>query len=116
MNAPLRCPKSALVIRSPESAGQLTVTNGASARGLFARIQRASTFLPVPLSPRKQEDGVRRRRPRGGLQEPKKRRTARLEERRLAALVELFLEFGEATPEPLRLDHAMRGQDGSDRA
>ncbi len=52
VKAPRRWPKSALVIRSPDRAGQLTVTNGASARGLFARIQRASTFLPVPLSPR----------------------------------------------------------------
>ena len=40
-------------MRSPDSDGALMVTKGASARGLLARIQRAKTFLPVPLSPRK---------------------------------------------------------------
>ena len=46
----------------------LTVTKGASARGLFARIQRARTFFPVPLSPRKQQHGVGCRCARGRLQ------------------------------------------------
>ena len=44
------------------------------------------------------------------MQEPKEGRTARLEERRLATLVEFFLEFRQAASEPLGLDHAMSGQ------
>jgi len=53
VNAPFLCPKSELLISSVDRAGQLTLTKGAPARGLCARIHRASTFFPVPLSPRR---------------------------------------------------------------
>ena len=88
----------------------MTVTNGASARGLLARIQRASTFLPVPLSPRSRSDGVGGRCAGGRLQETEKDRAARLEERRLAALVQLLLQFGQTASQSLRFDDATGGQ------
>ena len=74
------------------------VTKGASARGLFARIQRARTFLPVPLSPRSSStasDAAARAADWRNLQ---KQRAVRLEERRLAALVELLLKFHQPAP------------------
>ena len=49
---PFLWPNSVLLISSLESIGQWTVTNGRLARLLCSRIQRASTVLPVPLSPR----------------------------------------------------------------
>ena len=86
------------------------MTNGASARGLFARIQRARTFLPVPLSPLKRSTASDAAARAVGLQESKKGRAARLKERRLPAFVQFFLQLRQATPEALGLDHAMSGQ------
>ena len=52
VNAPFSCPNSSLSRSSRESAAQLTATNGSSARGSSRWIARATTSLPVPLSPR----------------------------------------------------------------
>ena len=52
VNAPRAWPNSSLSSSSALRLGQLTVTNGPSARRLQAWMARASTPLPVPLSPR----------------------------------------------------------------
>ena len=51
VNEPFSCPKSSLSSRVSASAAQCTATNGLSARGLSAWMARASSPLPVPLSP-----------------------------------------------------------------
>ena len=51
VNAPRTCPKSSLSRSSPGSAAQLTATNGPPLRGEWAWSARATTSLPVPLSP-----------------------------------------------------------------
>lgn len=70
---------------------------------------RKDVLARAALSPQEQ-DCMRRRRPRGCLQEPNERRAARFEERRFAAFVKFFLKLRQATPEPLRLDHSMSSQ------
>ena len=52
VNAPLRWPNSSLSISVSGSAPQLTGTNGLSARRLCSCSARATSSLPVPVSPR----------------------------------------------------------------
>jgi hypothetical protein len=51
VNAPLSWPKSSLSRRVSAKAAQLTATNGRSRRGLAAWMDRATSSLPVPVSP-----------------------------------------------------------------
>ena len=51
MNAPFSWPNSSLSTRPAESAAQLTVTSRRSRRGLDSWIARATSSLPVPVSP-----------------------------------------------------------------
>ncbi len=51
VNAPFSWPNSSLSSSVSVSAAQLTATNGPAARLLWAWIARATTSLPVPLSP-----------------------------------------------------------------
>ncbi len=53
VNAPFAWPNSSLSSNSADRLGQWTVTNGPPARRLRAWTARASTPLPVPLSPRR---------------------------------------------------------------
>ena len=52
MKAPLRWPNSSLSIRFSGRAPQLIATNGMSARRLWSCTARATSSLPVPVSPR----------------------------------------------------------------
>ena len=52
VKAPRTCPKSSDSIKPSERAAQLTATKFFFARGLFVWIARATSSLPVPLSPR----------------------------------------------------------------
>ncbi len=52
VKAPFSWPKSSLSMRPLGSAAQLTLTSGRSLRGLRAWIARATSSLPVPVSPR----------------------------------------------------------------
>ena len=52
VNAPLRWPKSSLSTRCSGRAPQLTATSGPSARPLPSWMARATSSLPVPVSPR----------------------------------------------------------------
>ncbi len=52
VNAPFSCPNSSLSINSPGIAVQFTTTNGCGARWLPRWISRATSSLPVPVSPR----------------------------------------------------------------
>jgi hypothetical protein len=52
VNDPLTCPNSSLSNRDSDSAAHGTAANGPSRRRLSEWMARASTFLPVPLSPR----------------------------------------------------------------
>ena len=51
VKAPFSCPKSSLSIKPSGMAAQLILTNGSSARGLCKCTLRATSSLPVPLSP-----------------------------------------------------------------
>ena len=51
VKAPFTWPKSSLSSRSAGMAAQLTATQGFSLRGEWEWIARATTSLPVPLSP-----------------------------------------------------------------
>ena len=51
VKAPLSWPNSSLSSRCSESAAQLTEMKGASLRGLWLWIARATNSLPVPDSP-----------------------------------------------------------------
>ena len=51
VKAPFSWPKSSVSSRSRERAAQFTSTSSSSARGPFACSHRASTPLPVPVSP-----------------------------------------------------------------
>ena len=51
VNAPRSWPKSSLSMSSRGMAAQLTLTNGASLRGLRRWMARLTSSLPVPLSP-----------------------------------------------------------------
>ena len=51
VNAPFSCPKSSLSSSVSGIAAQLIATNGRSARRLLLWIARATSSLPVPLSP-----------------------------------------------------------------
>ena len=51
MNAPRRWPNSSLSSRVSGSAAQLTARNGPSARVLAPWMPRATSSLPVPVSP-----------------------------------------------------------------
>ncbi len=51
MNAPFTCPKSSDSRSDSGSAPQLTATNGLSRRALLKWRARATSSLPVPLSP-----------------------------------------------------------------
>ena len=52
VNAPFSCPNSSLSSSVSVRAAHETATNGARWRGLRAWMARASSSLPVPLSPR----------------------------------------------------------------
>ena len=97
-------------MRSPESDG----TIDGDERRLGARTvgpdPACQDVLPGATLASQQHDGVGGRRPSRGLQETEKGRTARLEERRLAALVQFLLEFGQPPSESLRFDDATGGQ------
>ncbi len=51
VNAPFSWPKSSLSTSSRGSAAQFTFTSGRSRRGLRSWIARATSSLPVPVSP-----------------------------------------------------------------
>jgi hypothetical protein len=51
VNAPFSCPKSSFSMTSFGIAAQLMVRYGSSCRGLWLWMSRATTSLPVPLSP-----------------------------------------------------------------
>ena len=51
MNEPFSWPNSSLSISVSGSAAQLMATNGPCRRGLSACMVRATSSLPVPLSP-----------------------------------------------------------------
>jgi hypothetical protein len=51
VNAPFSCPKISLSSRVSGIAAQLTATNGPFARGERSCSVRATSSLPVPLSP-----------------------------------------------------------------
>ena len=61
VNAPRRWPKSWLAASSSERPAQLTATNGPSRRALSWWIARATSSLPVPVSPSMSTGDVRRR-------------------------------------------------------
>ena len=54
MNDPFSWPNSSDSINSAGTAAQFKVTNGPEARGLRSWIVRATSSLPVPVSPRMQ--------------------------------------------------------------
>ena len=51
VNAPFSCPNSSLSTRPAEIAAQFTLTSSRSRRGLASWIARATSSLPVPVSP-----------------------------------------------------------------
>ncbi|OPZ25124.1 MAG: hypothetical protein BWZ01_02625 [Deltaproteobacteria bacterium ADurb.BinA179] len=52
LNAPFSCPKNSDSSRFSGTAAQLIVTNGFERRSLREWMERATSSLPVPVSPR----------------------------------------------------------------
>ena len=96
-----------LVIKSPNSKGQWTVTNGWVWRGLWARSQRARIFLPVPLFPLEEHHTVGLRHTRRGLHEGAEPLAAGLKGDLPFGRLHLRLQLGDLAVQPLGTQHPL---------